>query len=57
MITKTALLDWLSSIPDDSHVAIDDGGLTLIAWTDDVINSYEIGGIPESEELKLDDDD
>lgn len=51
MITKSALIDWLDSIPDDSHIAIDDGGLTLIAWTDDVINSYEIGGIPESEEI------
>jgi hypothetical protein len=44
MIGKDELFDWLCSLPDDSCVGVDDGGLTLLcdldadAW-------YKIGGM------------
>lgn len=30
MMTKRDLTRWLEALPDDSHVAINDGGLSLV---------------------------
>lgn len=40
---------WLAAIPEDHHVAVDDGGLTLVEVEDNK-NYIEIGGVPEDEE-------
>jgi len=45
---KQDLKKWINSIPDNSEIGIDDGGLTL-----QVVNHpeiyLEVGGIPEEE--------
>lgn len=51
MITKTELQAWLRTIPDDADIGIDEGGLTLEAWTRrSPVRAYlEIGGTPDNE--------
>lgn len=40
------LIHWLNSLPIDSEVGIDEGGLTLQSVLDDKVY-LEVGGIPE----------
>lgn len=46
-ISKQELLNWVSSIPDENAIAIDDGGLALIAVGNEDIY-LEVGGTAES---------
>ena len=52
-MTTTEIIEWLSSMPADSRIAIDDGGLSLVALdshnnpTDEYL---EVGGIPQYDE-------
>ena len=51
MMAKSELLDWLGTIPEDSYIAVDDGGLTLIEISsqNEVTGTWlEIGGVPEA---------
>ena len=43
--------DWLDKLPMDAHVAIDEGGLTLITVDDGRPGKayLEVGGAPEDE--------
>lgn len=41
------LIEWLGTLPPGSYVFVDEGGLTLMANTDDW---YEVGGAPDGEE-------
>lgn len=52
MMTKTEVKDWLDSLPDDSDIAIDDGGLALVEVRDGKeTGAYcEVGGTPEDTE-------
>lgn len=57
-VNKEELQKWLDTLPDDALVAIDDGGLILVAYntaddfTDDPTDGpyIEVGGIPYSTE-------
>ena len=46
MMTVREVTDWLNTMSDLNHVAIDDGGLSLVMVEDPAIY-IEIGGIPE----------
>ena len=46
-ISKQELLNWVSSIPDENGIAIDDGGLALVVVGNDDFY-IEVGGTPES---------
>lgn len=52
MISKAVIKAWLEAFPDDAGIAVDDGGLTLVALTPDgeELGYYEVGGIPLPEE-------
>ena len=56
MITLRELQDWIDNLPDDPDqvVYVDEGGLTLVAETDEVMNSLEVGGAP-NDDLLLED--
>lgn len=47
-ISKQELLNWVSSIPDEKAIAIDDGGLALVVVGNEDIY-LEVGGIPKSD--------
>lgn len=51
MISKTELLAWLASLPDDVNLGIDEGGLTLLVDAYDGPNApdLEIGGMSEED--------
>ena len=53
MERRTTVLDWIASLGDECvNLAIDDGGLTLVALDDDgreIGQSYELGGIPRDD--------
>lgn len=54
MIAKKELVEFIDSLPDDSNVAVDDGGLTLVEIDrngEETGACIEVGGIP------LDDDE
>ena len=56
MIAKNELKAWLNTLPDDSSVAIDDGGLTLVeidSSTEETGNYIEIGGTPVEDDEDL----
>lgn len=49
MISKKELQDWLKAIPDDGFLAIDDGGLIMVALDPEGNETkpyIEVGGIP-----------
>lgn len=49
-IAAAELRRWIDSLPEDSEVAIDEGGLTLMETGGDAY--LEVGGIPlESEDF------
>jgi hypothetical protein len=53
MMLQKEVMKWLKTIPEDSGIAIDDGGLALVeldADNDETDNYIEIGGIPQDEE-------
>ena len=51
MMLKSEIIEWLQSFKGDVGIAVDDGGLTLIAMADgEEIGGFEIGGIPLDEE-------
>jgi hypothetical protein len=46
MIDKLELVDWLNTLPEDSSIGVDSGGLALLCDKDS--EAYlEIGGMPE----------
>ena len=51
-VRASELRDWIKTIPPDWSVAIDDGGLTLVATgpTKKLEVTLEVGGEPEPEE-------
>jgi len=49
---KKSLLEWVNELPDDAEVGVDEGGLGLVAYTEDadsytVVANFDLGGIPE----------
>lgn len=48
MIATTELIRWLRTLPKDSSVGIDDGGLTLRCPEEPEVY-HEIGGLPEED--------
>lgn len=51
MMPKSEIIEWLQSLEGDVGIAIDDGGLTLVAIDDGKeIGGFEIGGIPLDDE-------
>ena len=53
MISVKELREFLDGIHDDTHVAIDEGGLTLILCTSEGVetgSSIEVGGVPADED-------
>lgn len=44
----STLIKWLQTLPPDSKVFVDDGGLTLLC-TEDADAYYELGGKPDYE--------
>jgi hypothetical protein len=55
MISIRELKDWLEQLNDEDGIAIDDGGLTLVVFTEGETtrpdgNYIEVGGIPLDEE-------
>lgn len=48
-ITRQALINWLNSLPDNSEVGIDEGGLTIQLINDPTVY-LEVGGTPTTEE-------
>ena len=58
MVGRKRLIEWLMSLEgEDSHVAVDDGGLTLVELDADARETgayYEIGGIPLREDWEAD---
>lgn len=51
MVSVKELRAWLDTLPEDSSVGVDDGGLTLIevnAEGDETAAYYEVGGLPGS---------
>jgi hypothetical protein len=46
MIDKKRLMEWLETLPEDSAISIDDGGLELVCDLEP--DAYlEVGGVPE----------
>jgi len=43
--------DWLNNQAPEHGIAVDDGGLTLVILDEknEIIDEYEIGGIPEDD--------
>jgi hypothetical protein len=52
MIHVGELIRWLKTLPDDSHLAIDEGGLTL-ECVEDISAYMEIGGLPDPADSDL----
>ena len=55
MMTVAEVIDWLQTLPPDSSVGVDDGGLCLreVSAKNSMTNAYcEIGGIPEDVEFR-----
>ena len=54
MMQQREVMEWLKTIPKDSGIAIDDGGLCLVelggSGSEETGNCIEIGGIPLEEE-------
>lgn len=53
MMGKKEIERWLSTLPDDANVAIDEGGLNLVEVDDDGNEGeayIEVGGIPLDDE-------
>ncbi len=48
-IYKHDLIRWLNTLPEDAHVGIDEGGLTL-ECVEDVQAYMEVGGMPEDDD-------
>lgn len=61
MMSKQEVLDWINTLDDDSSIAIDEGGLSLVEIDGDgnETDAYlEVGMTPEEEDgLNGDDDD
>tara|TARA_B100000929_G_scaffold33562_5_gene24325 strand:- start:848 stop:1018 length:171 start_codon:yes stop_codon:yes gene_type:complete len=54
MMSKKEIERWLSTLPDDADVAIDEGGLCLVEVNDDGSEGdayLEVGMTPAEEEL------
>lgn len=51
MITVTELKRWLSELPADESVYIDEGGLTLRAYR--TSSYYEVGGNPDEDAAEV----
>jgi hypothetical protein len=49
--TVHEIQDWLSQFDDDEEIGVDDGGLALQLTTDPE-QFFEVGGVPEIEELE-----
>lgn len=50
MMAVSVVMDWLSSIPPDSSIGVDEGGLTLreVNNQGELTENYlDLGGIPE----------
>lgn len=50
MTSTKDLIDWLQSLPPESSVGVDEGGLTLVVLDEnDKVGEayYEVGGVPE----------
>ncbi len=56
MMTVKEVKDWLSVMPDDSCVAVDEGGLTLVMVGNEGVY-LEVGGVPEEDENDLEDEE
>jgi hypothetical protein len=53
MMTVTQVREWLDTLEATDHVAIDDGGLALVALDDHAVELdawCEVGGIPQDED-------
>ena len=60
MMTKQEVLEWIETIADDSYIAIDEGGLSLVEVNADhkQTESYlEVGMTPDEEDMLDGDDD
>lgn len=49
-IKHAELLKWVFALPTDCHVAVDDGGLTLVVIEEGSGAYLEVGGIPDYHE-------
>lgn len=47
-MSKQDILNWINTIPDNSEIGIDEGGLTLQVINDPEVY-LEVGGIPEED--------
>lgn len=49
MVPVGDVIEWLSTFGPKCSVGVDEGGLTLLVVDeeDDIVGTYEIGGIPE----------
>ena len=44
MMSNAEIKDWLATLPEETNIGVDEGGLTLVV---EESNAYlEIGGIP-----------
>jgi hypothetical protein len=65
MMAKREIQDWLKTLPEESHIAVDDGGLCLVcvesgpegATDAEEFSEYlEIGGVPDEEDVEVAED-
>jgi hypothetical protein len=49
MLTVAELQRWLGTVPEDSQIAVDEGGLTLVVVGDEGVY-LEVGGVPDDAE-------
>ncbi len=56
MMTVKEVKDWLNVMPDDSCVAVDEGGLTLVMVGNEGLY-LEVGGVPDDLEDEEDEDE
>jgi hypothetical protein len=49
MMTVREVAAWLDSLDGEQHVAVDEGGLTLVVVEDPDVY-LEVGGLPDEEE-------
>jgi hypothetical protein len=60
MMSATEVLRWLNTLPNNSDVAIDEGGICLVEidWEGNQTEAYlEIGGTPDDETTLEEDTD
>ena len=54
MMTVKEVTEWLDNISDDNHIAVDEGGLTLVEVESfakgEYYNYIEVGGTPEDDD-------